>query len=110
MSATGQDRQLLLVRVAPEVATKARRTRRRFQRCLTENLRDALRTAGYAARVHDVQYSIEVFVCSILENVDAFRIGLAHTAEMMAEMAFSDELRKDGLIERWRMEVDEGAG
>ena len=62
------------------------------------------------ARVHDLQYSIEVFVCSILENVDAFRIGLAHTAEMMAEMAFSDELRKDGLIERWRMEVDEGAG
>src|SRR3989454_11965154 len=53
MSATGQDRQLLLVRVAPEVATKARRTRRRFQRCLTENLRDALRAAGYPATVHD---------------------------------------------------------
>jgi len=31
MSGTGQDRLLLLVRVAPEVATKARRTRRRFQ-------------------------------------------------------------------------------
>src|SRR2546427_1136697 len=53
MSGTGQDRLLLLVRVAPEVAIKARRTRRRFQQCLTENLRDALRTAGCAASVRD---------------------------------------------------------
>src|SRR2546430_10873570 len=53
MSGTGQDRLLLLVRVAPEVAIKARRTRRRFQQCLTENLRDALRTAGCAATVRD---------------------------------------------------------
>ena len=53
MSGTGQDRLLLLVRVAPEVATKARRTRRRFQQRLTENLRDALRTAGCAASVRD---------------------------------------------------------
>src|SRR2546426_11790973 len=53
MSETGQDRLLLLVRVAPEVAIKARRTRRRFQQRLTENLRDALRTAGCAASVRD---------------------------------------------------------
>src|SRR2546428_4795838 len=53
MSGTGQDRLLLLVRVAPEVATKARRTRRRFQQRLTENLRDALRTAGGVASVRD---------------------------------------------------------
>jgi tRNA uracil 4-sulfurtransferase len=53
MNPTGPDRQLLLVRVAPEVATKARRTRRRFQLCLAQNLRDALRTAGCAAEVRD---------------------------------------------------------
>src|SRR3989442_4943792 len=53
MSGTGQDRLLLLVRVAPEVATKARRTRRRFQQRLTENLRDALRTAGCVASVRE---------------------------------------------------------
>src|SRR3989442_10240303 len=53
MAGSGQGRRLLVVRVAPGVGSRARRTRRRFQRCLTENLRDALRTAGYAASVHD---------------------------------------------------------
>ena len=52
---------------------------------------------------------LRVFVRSSLENVDAFRIDLAHMAEMMAEVAFRDELREDDLIERRRMEVDEGA-
>jgi hypothetical protein len=60
--------------------------------------------------VHDIEHAIEVFVLSSLENVDAFHIGLPHTAEMMAEVAFGDERREGGLIERRRMEVDEGAG
>jgi hypothetical protein len=56
------------------------------------------------AGVHDVEYSIEVFVCGRFENVDTVCIGLAHAAEMMAEVTFGEELRKDGLIERggWR--------
>ena len=62
------------------------------------------------ACVHDVEHSIEVFICSSFKNVDAFRIGLTHPAEMMAEVAFGDELREDGLIERRRMAVDETAG
>ena len=37
---------LYLVRLAPEVTTKARRTRRRFQDRLVHNLKDALRTLG----------------------------------------------------------------
>lgn len=37
---------LMLVRIAPEVATKARRTRQRFLRQLVTNIRDALDSAG----------------------------------------------------------------
>jgi thiamine biosynthesis protein ThiI len=42
---------LVLVRLAPEVATKARRTRQRFLRRLVENIKDALESAGLSARV-----------------------------------------------------------
>jgi len=41
---------LFLVRVAAEIATKARGTRRRFQARLGRNLRDALAAAGTDAR------------------------------------------------------------
>ena len=44
---------LLLVRVAPEIATKSRRTRRRFQERLAANLRDCLGAAGIRAQVED---------------------------------------------------------
>ncbi len=44
---------LYLVRVAPEVATKARKTRRRFQQRLVRNLRDALDAGEIDCRVDD---------------------------------------------------------
>lgn len=44
---------LYLVRVAGEIATKARRTRRRFQGRLAENIREALRTSGVECDVSD---------------------------------------------------------
>jgi thiamine biosynthesis protein ThiI len=44
---------LSLVRIAPEIATKARGTRRRFQRRLARNIRDALGSAGIDARIED---------------------------------------------------------
>ncbi|MBE0591118.1 MAG: tRNA 4-thiouridine(8) synthase ThiI [Gemmatimonadales bacterium] len=47
---------LFLVRVAAEIATKARGTRRRFQRQLGRNLQDALVSAGIAGRA-DVRWS-----------------------------------------------------
>jgi thiamine biosynthesis protein ThiI len=47
---------LFLVRVAAEVATKARGTRRRFQARLGRNLRDALRSSGIDGRV-EVKWS-----------------------------------------------------
>jgi len=50
------DRHLYLVRVAPEVTTKARGTRRRFQQQLVTNLRDALASAGIGAKV-DARWS-----------------------------------------------------
>jgi hypothetical protein len=53
--------------------------------------------------VHNVEHSIEMFVCCGFKNLDSFRIRLAHAADMMAEVAFGDELRQDGLIERRRM-------
>src|SRR5256885_1309736 len=51
MSGRGKDRLRRVVGVPPGGAIRPRRTRRRFQRRLTENLRDALRTAGCAAGV-----------------------------------------------------------
>ncbi|HXF94835.1 MAG TPA: tRNA uracil 4-sulfurtransferase ThiI [Gemmatimonadales bacterium] len=44
---------LFLVRLAPEITTKARGTRRRFQRRLVRNLRDALDGGGLRARIED---------------------------------------------------------
>ncbi|MGH7699485.1 MAG: tRNA uracil 4-sulfurtransferase ThiI [Gemmatimonadales bacterium] len=44
---------LFLVRLASEIATKARGTRRRFQQRLVRNIRDALRAAGIEASVED---------------------------------------------------------
>jgi len=44
---------LSLVRIAPEIATKARGTRRRFQRRLARNIRDALERGGIPCRVED---------------------------------------------------------
>lgn len=42
---------LFMVRLAPEVTTKSRRTRRRFQRRLCRNLEAALDSAGFGHRV-----------------------------------------------------------
>lgn len=42
---------LVLVRIAPEIATKARRTRQRFLRRLADNIRDALAAAGIESRI-----------------------------------------------------------
>ena len=47
---------LFLVRVAAEIATKARGTRRRFQQQLGRNLRDALTASGIEGRV-DIRWS-----------------------------------------------------
>jgi thiamine biosynthesis protein ThiI len=44
---------LYLVRIAPEVTTKARGTRRRFQQRLARNLRDALDAGGIRCRLED---------------------------------------------------------
>jgi adenylyl- and sulfurtransferase ThiI len=45
---------VFLVRIAPEITTKARGTRRRFQQRLARNLRDAL-----DAGVHPVEHARE---------------------------------------------------
>src|ERR1700743_963115 len=59
--------------------------------------------------MYDIEHAIEVFVRGSFEDVNAFRIRLAHTAKMMAEVAFGNELREDGLIERGWMKIDESA-
>jgi thiamine biosynthesis protein ThiI len=48
MAGFGTESFLSLVRVAPEVTTKSRRTRRRFQARLARNIADALDAAGMA--------------------------------------------------------------
>ena len=42
-----------LVRLAPEIATKARRTRRRFVEVLVKNIRDCLRSSGIAHTIDE---------------------------------------------------------
>ena len=42
-----------LVRLAPEIATKARRTRKRFVRVLVKNMRDCLRSSGIDHTIDD---------------------------------------------------------
>ena len=42
-----------LVRLAPEIATKARRTRKRFVGVLVKNIRDCLRSSGIAHTIDD---------------------------------------------------------
>jgi thiamine biosynthesis protein ThiI len=56
MMTSDGDTYLFLVRIASEVATKARGTRRRFQQRLGRNLRDALGSAGLDGRV-EVKWS-----------------------------------------------------
>lgn len=51
MTPRAPDSILALVRIAPEVATKARRTRQRFLRRLADNIRDALTSAGMETRI-----------------------------------------------------------
>ena len=41
------------MRLAPEIATKARRTRKRFVRVLVKNIRDCLRSSGIDHTIHD---------------------------------------------------------
>ncbi len=60
MSQNGPESSLLLVRIAPEVATKARRTRRRFLQRLAGNIHDALASSGINCDV-DLRWS-RIFV------------------------------------------------
>lgn len=76
---------LFMVRLAPEMTTKSRRTRRRFQRRLCQNLEDALTTGGFGHRVESrwtrilveasdpeaVDRAASVFGISSLSPVDA---------------------------------------
>jgi thiamine biosynthesis protein ThiI len=53
MVQSGSSGSLFLVRIAGEIATKARRTRRRFQGKLVRNIRDALHSAGITCAIDD---------------------------------------------------------
>ena len=98
---------LLLVRIAPEVATKARRTRRRFQRRLADNLRDALSAAGIACRVEDrwsrilvhadrpsaVDHAAGVFGVASVSAVEATVPADLGEIVRMGESLFADRVR-----------------
>lgn len=109
---------LALVRVAPEVTTKARRTRRRFQARLVRNLKDALRSAGIRHQI-DARWSrilvttdqpaveriADVFGVSSVSAVDAripaelqeiVRVGEALYAEQVRGKTFAVRARRAG--------------
>lgn len=48
-----EEKTLILVRLAAEIATKSNRTRRRFQERLARNIEDALSSSGVEGRVED---------------------------------------------------------
>jgi thiamine biosynthesis protein ThiI len=78
---------LFLVRVAAEIATKARGTRRRFQRQLGRNLQDALASAGIAGRV-DPRWShalVEAADASALRPL-ASVFGVSSVSEVEARL------------------------
>ncbi len=111
---------LLLIRVAPEIATKSRRTRRRFQERLAANLRDCLASAGIPAHIEDrwsrimvetpdpetaAQHLRAVFGVSSLSVVEArcapvleeiVRTGEALYAERVRDRMFAVRARRDG--------------
>ncbi|HZD04947.1 MAG TPA: THUMP domain-containing protein, partial [Longimicrobiales bacterium] len=53
MHGTTERPVFFMVRLAPEVTTKSRRTRRRFQRRLVANIEDALASGGFEHRVEN---------------------------------------------------------
>lgn len=111
---------LLLIRVAPEIATKSRRTRRRFQERLVGNLRDCLTSAGIPGHIEDrwsrimvdtpdpagaAQYTSSVFGVSSVSVVEArcapileeiVRTGEALYAERVRDRMFAVRARRDG--------------
>jgi thiamine biosynthesis protein ThiI len=89
---------LCLVRVGPEIATKARGTRRRFQRRLVRNMRDALDSAGIAARI-DLRWSrifVEASERTALQRI-ASVFGVDSVSEVEARLpADLDEIVRAG--------------
>jgi thiamine biosynthesis protein ThiI len=92
------DYALFLVRVAPEVATKARRTRRRFQQRLVRNMRDALAAADIDGRI-DARWSrilVEASERSALKRLAAV-FGVSSVSEVEARLpADLDEIVRTG--------------
>ncbi|UCF40733.1 MAG: tRNA 4-thiouridine(8) synthase ThiI [Gemmatimonadota bacterium] len=92
------DTLLFLVRVAPEVATKARRTRRRFQQQLVRNLRDALAAAHIDCRI-DARWSrmlVEASDRAALKRM-ASVFGVSSVSEVEARLpADLDEIVRTG--------------
>jgi thiamine biosynthesis protein ThiI len=89
---------LFLVRVAPEVATKARRTRRRFQQRLVRNMRDALAAGDIDARI-DARWSrilVEASDPSALNRLAAV-FGVSSVSQVEARLpADLDEIVRVG--------------
>ncbi len=98
MSKAAHAYTLFLVRVAPEVATKARRTRRRFQQRLVRNMRDALAAADIDSRI-DPRWSrilVEASDRSALKRLAAV-FGVSSVSQVEARLpADIDEIVRTG--------------
>lgn len=90
----------VLVALSPEVTTKSRRTRQRFQRQLIANIRDALASAGIEARVINQwnRLIVEASDAAALERVAAV-FGVASVSEIEARVAPElDEIVRTGEV------------
>ncbi|NIM51724.1 MAG: tRNA 4-thiouridine(8) synthase ThiI [Gemmatimonadales bacterium] len=98
MTPAGALPHLYLVRVAAELATKARRTRRRFQQQLVRNICDALDCAGVDSRV-DSRWSrilVEASDRTALQQI-ASVFGVSSVSEVEARLpADLDEIVRVG--------------
>jgi tRNA uracil 4-sulfurtransferase len=111
---------LVLIRLASELSTKARGTRRRFMRKLVENIRDALRTAPVEFRVEShwtrvfvrctgdpaglrvltrvpgiSSYSVVVARCAA-DLDEIVRVGTSHFADAVKGKSYAVRARRSG--------------
>ncbi len=119
MTANGSGPVLFLVRIAAEIATKSRRTRRRFQQRLAHNLRDAVQSSGSKAKIDSrwsrilieasdrsaIKRTASVFGVSSLSEVEArfpadldeiVRVGETLYADRVRDRKFAVRARRVG--------------
>lgn len=95
MIPTGNLPHLFMVRLGAEVTTKSRRTRRRFQRRLVENIEEAIQTGGFEGRVED-RWNRILVEASQAEAID--RLATVFGVSSLSPVDARVEARLDAIV------------